>query len=367
MTPTARQRYRAVMDYEPVDRIPDIEFGYWMETLTRWHAEGLPEHITDNDPAHEYFGIDLQLDTPVTINYCPSFVREVIEDRPRSQIIRDELATVCEIPKGGQCIPHYLKFPVESEGDFDALLDRLNGKDKERLGSRQVWNDSVRLSHTTGHIVGLGLGGFYSFGRMLMGMENFSMALYEHPKLVRRMMQTRTQMLLDIIELVLADSPAPRIDMAMFWEDMCFNHGPLCSPAMFREFCLPGYKTVTARLRDHGIDISYVDCDGLIFELVEAWLEGGVQVMMPCERASGSDPRELRRRFGKRVLLQGGVDKRALAKGPKAIDAHLEELVPLAKEGGYVPHVDHRVPPDVSLADYLYYVRRKREIFGIKG
>ena len=34
-------------------------------------------------------------------------------------------------------------------------------------------------------------------------------------------------------------------------------------------------------------------------------------------------------------------------------------------EGGFIPHVDHRVPPDVSYDDYLFYLRTKRELYGI--
>ena len=41
----------------------------------------------------------------------------------------------------------------------------------------------------------------------------------------------------------------------------------------------------------------------------------------------------------------------------KAIDY----LEPLFKDGGYIPWCDHHVPPDVSLENYLYYVKRMKE------
>jgi hypothetical protein len=61
----------------------------------------------------------------------------------------------------------------------------------------------------------------------------------------------------------------------------------------------------------------------------------------------------------------GGVNKRALARCPVAIDEELARLAPLVQQGGMIPHVDHRVPPDVSFDDYLYYLKRKRELLGI--
>ncbi len=52
----------------------------------------------------------------------------------------------------------------------------------------------------------------------------------------------------------------------------------------------------------------------------------------------------------------------ALAKGPRAIDEHLRALAPLIDEGGFVPTVDHTVPPDVSLANFRHYLARKDDL-----
>jgi uroporphyrinogen decarboxylase len=65
---------------------------------------------------------------------------------------------------------------------------------------------------------------------------------------------------------------------------------------------------------------------------------------------------EFRKRFGKSLRLWGGVDKREIAKGPEAIRAHLRELIPLIEEGGFIPTVDHTVPPDVSWDNFRYYM-----------
>jgi uroporphyrinogen decarboxylase len=35
---------------------------------------------------------------------------------------------------------------------------------------------------------------------------------------------------------------------------------------------------------------------------------------------------------------------------------------PLLREGGYIPFLDHFVPPDVSYDTYLYYLERRREL-----
>jgi hypothetical protein len=35
---------------------------------------------------------------------------------------------------------------------------------------------------------------------------------------------------------------------------------------------------------------------------------------------------------------------------------------PLVQDGGYIPSLDHGVPPDVSFANYCYYAERLCEI-----
>jgi hypothetical protein len=84
-----------------------------------------------------------------------------------------------------------------------------------------------------------------------------------------------------------------------------------------------------------------------------------VDVLWPLERASNISPIELRRRFGPSLRLWGGVDKRILPLGRGAIKAHLLEMAPLIEEGGFIPTVDHTVPPDVSWDDFRTYMECK--------
>jgi len=88
-------------------------------------------------------------------------------------------------------------------------------------------------------------------------------------------------------------------------------------------------------------------------------MDAGVDTLWPLERASDVDPLEVRKRFGKSLRLWGGVDKRVLALGPQAIRAHLCEMIPLIEEGGFIPTVDHTVPPDISWDNFRYYMEAK--------
>ena len=64
------------------------------------------------------------------------------------------------------------------------------------------------------------------------------------------------------------------------------------------------------------------------------------------------------------LRIMGGVDKIQLAAGRDAIRKYLDTLVPYVERGGYIPFCDHRCPPNVPPADYLFYLDLKRQMFG---
>ena len=115
--------------------------------------------------------------------------------------------------------------------------------------------------------------------------------------------------------------------------------------------------------RDAGIDVGIVDCDGNTDQLIPLWLEGGVNGIMPVEVAADCDILAYRRKYGKKLILMGGIDKRALRFGKKEVEAEvLPKATALFKDGGWLPFVDHAVPPDVPLANFQHYLDLVRGI-----
>ena len=151
------------------------------------------------------------------------------------------------------------------------------------------------------------------------------------------------------------------LDFVYVWEDIAFNNGPLVSPRLFEEFITPYYKQVTGFLKEHGIDIIFVDTDGDCQLLIPGFLEAGVTGLYPLEVRAGMDIVELRKQYP-RLLMQGGLDKTKVAEGRRAIDVELEAKLPfMLSRGGYIPFCDHMVPPDVSWDNFLYYRERVRQ------
>jgi uroporphyrinogen-III decarboxylase len=192
-----------------------------------------------------------------------------------------------------------------------------------------------------------------------MGFEGLSVALYEDRELVSDMVTYLADFWISLYDQFLgAYGDKVRIDHAHIWEDMSYFSGPLISPAMFRELMLPCYKKLTRFFRDHGIDIILVDTDGNCWELIPLFLEGGVTGVYPFEVAANMDVVEVRKAYP-RLQMFGGIDKRPLIAGDRrAIDTELRRVVSIVPRGGFVPYIDHNVPPDISWDTFVYYRRQ---------
>jgi len=126
---------------------------------------------------------------------------------------------------------------------------------------------------------------------------------------------------------------------------------------------LPRYKLMTARLRSHGIPFILLDSDGDISELIPIWLEAGMDGVVPMEAQAGMDVARYRALYP-RLLMMGGVDKKALARGRPAIDEEMRKIERTIASGGLVPFFDHGLPHDVPYDNFLYFVDRLKSVAG---
>jgi uroporphyrinogen decarboxylase len=187
----------------------------------------------------------------------------------------------------------------------------------------------------------------------MMGLENLSYALYEDKKLVVDIMDHMLYWNMEIMKKIFA--AGIKLDFCYLWEDIAYKSGPLFSPKIMRELMIPRWKVFTELLRENGVTVILVDCDGNVDELVPLVLEGGCNAMLPFEVAADNDVLAVRKKYGKNLTIIGGIDKRALAKGKTAIDAEIERVRPLLAQGGYFPTLDHYAPPDIPFMNYMYY------------
>lgn len=185
-----------------------------------------------------------------------------------------------------------------------------------------------------------------------MGFENICYAFYDKTALLEEMFEFLMDFYIDILKDKIKEA---KIDIVELKEDMAYKNAPMISPQMFKNFMMPHYVKFIDFLKNNGVKLVYVDCDGYPGGLIPLWIDAGVDAMSPCEIAAGNDLVALRREYPRFGLL-GGIDKRNLSSDKKTI---YDEVIPkvsyLIEKGGYIPHVDHAIPPDVPLRNYMYY------------
>lgn len=356
---TQRDRFLKWMTFDPVDRVPLMEMGIWPETIARWHSEGLPPWVRELRHLEDHLGLDVSFNKnwlPIDQELYPPGESEVIEEDDETVTRRDGLGVILREQKWNKTIPQYIRFPVENENDYERFRERLDGKDPGRYP--QEFDQNLHWRIVRGEIVGINIPAFFGWPRKIMGFENWCMAYYDQPDLVRRIIADRLQLAKDLFARVLATGA---VDFVQIWEDMAFKTASMISPGLVREFMLPAYSDLVAYFRDHGVKLIMVDSDGRVTDLLPVWLEAGIDGCHPCEIAAGSDPNLLRQAHPRCTLL-GGVDKREIAKGKEGVDRELARLQPVIDQGAFIPMIDHFVPPDISYDTYRYYVDRRREI-----
>jgi uroporphyrinogen decarboxylase len=357
---TDLERFSACMEYLSVDRAPFWNWGGWPETVQRWKSEGYrPEAFEPADACdrRNWFGH--------WFFPHPPFARQVVQEDERHVIYVNHEGILMKELKAQpySSMPQFLRFPVDTREDFRRFWkERMQPDLAARIGAD--WQQQLRgwrAQPAPFIVISDRWGGFFGPLRNLLGVERLCMMFYDDPAWMEEMMEAEADFIIAVMDQVLE---VVAVDAFGFWEDMAYKAGPLISPEMARRFMLPRYRRVADFLRGRGVRYIGLDSDGQVHRLIPVWLDAGLNFLYPFERQAGMDVLEVRRRYGRRLRIWGGVDKRALARGPSDIDAELERLKPLIREGGYIPHTDHSCPPDISFANYCHYLRRLLETCG---
>jgi uroporphyrinogen decarboxylase len=333
-----------------------MEFGYWTECFARWHTQGLPGHLRDNESVESYFGCEHIHVLPRADDLVPLLRCEVLEDRGRTQIVRDEDGVIAEVYSDGtSTIPRYIEFPIKDRKTWDEFKERLDPDHPDRYAyDLQLVKSAARASPDP---VAVRIGSMFGKLRDWTGFEQICYLIHDDRDLVEEMVE----LVIRVVEPLLREI---EVDVGWGWEDICFNHGPMISPQVFRDILFPRYKRIAGLLRRHGVTVIFTDCDGNICPVVPIWMEAGYNCIFPVEVHAGSDPVALRKEYGKDLLMIGGYNKRKLESKRDILD-EWKRLEPVVNEGGFIPHVDHRVPVNIDYGNYLYYMKCKKEIFGI--
>jgi len=368
------ERMRAMYEGGKFDHLFRREFGFFPQTVARWKREGMPEEAAPGRPGfREYFGHDAWawVDQGVDLGWCeapvvPRYEEKVVRVEGEHEIVQDFVGRLKAYPIGQreQVMPTYLKHAVASRRDWEEdVKPRLNPdtparwvRFEDNCSSARAKVERAEALRTANVIGG------YMYLRSLIGPVDLLYKFHDEPDLIREMMEHwRDFMVKCLVKSREKGGPFLRLFIG---EDICYKAGPLISPEMMREFLIPYYRELHQELQSRQSEKLHfeVDTDGDCRSVIDIYLEAGVDAMSPFEVAAGCDVVEIGRKYP-RLSMSGGIDKRVLAKGPRAIDEMMKHIMPpMVRRGRYIPTSDHSLPDDVSLANYLHYRKRALEM-----
>jgi len=336
----SQERVLLALQHKEADRVPIFDQP-WTSTVERWHREGLPE---DQSPA-DYFGFDIQ-----TFAFDRSLQLEIkVIEETADYVIKtwgDGVTIKVDKHTSGLAL---LAFTVTSRDLWEEYKPRMTWNDSRvDWGKQRKRYDEARSRGL--FCCPLFLSGFLPACDMV-GPERLMVAMLEDPEWVKDMFMTDAGLCVTILEEMMARG----FDFDAGWlgDDLGYKNTSLISPAMYRELVMPAHKLICDCFKSRGKPM-LLHSDGNVSGLIPLFIEAGFDCLQPLEAKAGMDLVELKKAYGDRLALFGGIDARDMADpDPAVIEREIASKVPIAKQGGgYLFHSDHSVPDNVSFQQF---------------
>ena len=374
---TERQRFRETLLFGEPDRIPLAPGGGRESTREAWYGQGLPRSITGGriiPYAYKEAGGNLswpKTEESFSVNHrmIPQFEEMVVEEKENHLIVQDWKGNICEISnkysveylrRGIDFVTRaWIRCPVESREDWERMKRRYDPEDPSRFPGDP--EELGKRLEQRSWVVEIPFHGPFWQLREWVGFENLCLLFYDDPDLLSDMVEFWRIFVGRLLEKIFRYIIPECIHLS---EDMAYKSHPMISPEMTRKYLLPCYQYWGEIIREAGCPVYAMDSDGYIADLIPIWMEAAINNCDPIEVAAGNDIVLYRKMFGKNMAFRGGVDKRAMAKGGSVLEAEIDRIKPVVKDGGYIPGCDHAVPSDVSWENYVKTIRLLGEMTG---
>ena len=326
---TPKQRWLAVLNGEPTDRIP-LDYRATAEV---------------NEMLVQYLGVDslrdalnhLHVDPVVTVGgrYVgpdlppdrDAFGIRYADTKYATGIYRDavehplaEYDTVEEIERN-------YEWPSPDWWSYDHIPEQVRGHEEEVIQG----------------------GAYEEFltYKNLRGAEEAYVDLVQRPEMVHYCMQKLADLAYARIERIYEQIPGMVI-WTWVAEDFGAQEGLLMSLEHIREFHLPHMKRIIKLVHDAGAYVFH-HSDGAIRDNIPQMIEAGIDVLDPVQwRCKGMDRAALKRDFGDQIVFHGAMDNQyTLPFG--TVDEVRQEVIDnlriLGAGGGYILAPCHNIQP----------------------
>ncbi len=276
-------------------------------------------------------------------------------------------------PTAGFATRRYLDFFIKGPAEWAEVKKRLDPHSPERthpIAEENLpptmafdnygrapaggvhWSERVDACNEADVPVTITVAGPYWGLRDYCGMEGLSYMFYDQPSLAAEMFEYWCWYIMELLREPLEQLD---VDMITLNEDMAFKGQSMMSPPLMEKFLKPNYKKMYEFFKSKGVRVVMMDSDGYNNQILDVLYPEVLDGIQPIEIAAHNDPDEILTKYPG-IFIHGGVDKRELTRSREEVREEIRKRYETArKHGGYIPHTDHGVPPDIPLRNFLYY------------
>lgn len=186
---------------------------------------------------------------------------------------------------------------------------------------------------------------------LLMGIDNFCLALADQPDKVRALLRRITDYQIGIVQRYLAMGA----DIIRALDDYGGQQALMLGPRLWRSFIKPELARIARAAKEGGARFWLHSC-GHVMEIIPDLIEIGVDVLDPVQ-VLANDQSLAKRLYGDQITFMGGIDTQHLLSSgaPEEITAEVKERIRLlAPGGGYILAPDTLIPvPEANYQAYL--------------
>lgn len=366
---TPRQRVRLTLRHQEPDRVP-ISLGGSANHLTEQLFIKLVEHFKvekvprrtlvgfyttpDYNPILDKLGTDFRFihirppENYVANSMVGDFIEFVDEWGLRHRLVSGYYDLTGSPLANDMTISGIDNYPWPDP--YDPV--RLDGV-KEEIENLYHQTDFAIVAHRPVY------GNLWEMARVMVGMENALLLTAMDHKIFDHLLGTLAEIQNGFYDAFLS-VVGPYVDVVEMADDYGTNVGPMFNPEIYKQFFKPRYQQTIKLIKEKAPQAKVLlHNDGAIRKFIPDLIETGFDILNPIEgHLKGMEPEGLKKDFGDRLTLQGGVDVKTVLNHGSIEDVWEEvrlRISQMGQGGGYILAPAHNFGNDIPLENLLAF------------
>ncbi|MGL1890042.1 MAG: hypothetical protein OCD02_00375 [Spirochaetaceae bacterium] len=367
---TSKERVKAAINWEKPDRIP-VHEDFWTDTLEVWKEQGFPQNITIYPPSlndnksqavDEYFDFDIAV---MYLDCSPRYEQKILSHKDDYYIYEDRYGYTAEKPWKKSGSIHYVSVKTKDIETWESTKHRWKLNEDPSESSRiddqnyfehfddyPSWKEAkikFDIMENNGRYILFKNYGPWEATWRHRDFSNLLMDVALEPEWVRDMGRVHVDLTIDVLKKSISEGMKP--DGYFMVDDLGGSNGPLMSPTMWASVYKDMVKELGTFLKENDIDFWMHSC-GNAEIMFDDFIDCGVKVMNPLQASAGLDIRQLKDKYQNRLAFYGNIDAHILDGDCEQLQQELTTRKEMFKDGGWICHTDHSIPPTMSLEQF---------------